>query len=144
MSILDAISVAHMNARKARNTLVANLLGTVRSECENKAKMSSSGALSEAEVISIIRSFINKNTETLEKLTSVNNREDAMQKLTDEIEHLKQYLPQQLTDEEIHDIIISLNGKGMGEIMTHFKNEFAGRYDPKKVGQLAKNAVGRT
>ncbi|GAA0234113.1 GatB/YqeY domain-containing protein [Metaclostridioides mangenotii] len=72
-------------------------------------------------------------------------REDLVEETEAEIEVLKEYLPQQLSEEEIEDIVkasISEVGatsmKDMGKIMSVIQPKIKGRADGKLVNELVK------
>jgi len=72
-------------------------------------------------------------------------REDLVEETEAEIEVLKEYLPQQLSEEEIEDIVkttISEVGatsiKDMGKVMSSIQPKVKGRADGKLVNELVK------
>ena len=66
-------------------------------------------------------------------------REENVISLTNQIEVIKKYLPKLLSEEEIKEIIASLEDKSMPAIMKHFKTNYQGKVDMKLVSNLAKN-----
>ena len=66
-------------------------------------------------------------------------REENVISLTNQIEVIKKYLPKLLSEEEIKEIIASLEDKSMPAIMKHFKANYQGKVDMKLVSNLAKN-----
>lgn len=55
-----------------------------------------------------------------------------------EYAYLKDYIKQQLSEEEIRTIISKSGLKQIGPIMTYFKSYHSGQYDGKLVSQIAK------
>ena len=55
-----------------------------------------------------------------------------------EYAYLKDYIKQQLSEEEIRQIISKSGLNQIGAIMTYFKNYHSGQYDGKLVSQIAK------
>lgn len=89
--------------------------------------------VSDEKVISIVKKMI-------ENAKIVGSAED-------EIAVLENYIPKQLTEEELGGIISSLifeNGytaKDMGKIMSSLKSSYNGRYDGKVASTLIKNIL---
>lgn len=58
-----------------------------------------------------------------------------------ELSVLNQYVPAQLSEDQIKNIVTELKDSGvtaMGDIMKHFKNNYDGQYDGKTVSNFAK------
>jgi len=58
-----------------------------------------------------------------------------------ELTVLNQYVPAQLSEDQIKNIVAELKDSGittMGDIMKHFKNNYDGQYDGKTVSNFAK------
>lgn len=55
-----------------------------------------------------------------------------------EYAYLKDYIKQQLSEEDIRNIISESGLKQIGPIMAYFKNYHSGQYDGKLVSQIAK------
>jgi uncharacterized protein YqeY len=55
-----------------------------------------------------------------------------------EYAYLKDFIKQQLSEEEIRNIISESGLKQFGPIMAYFKNYHSGQYDGKLVSQIAK------
>ena len=75
-------------------------------------------------------------------------RDDLIKNEKNEIELIKDYLPQQKTQEETEKIIneiISSNNlesiKDMGKLMSIIKNDYAGEVDMGLVGKIAKSKL---
>ena len=72
-------------------------------------------------------------------------REDLVEKADAEIEILKEYLPQQLSEEELNEIVISTisevgatSMKDMKNIMSSIMSKVKGRADGKLINELVK------
>ena len=144
MTILEKIKNDSIEARKLRDAVRASLLVTLLSEAQAVGKNAQPPReTSDEEVIQVIKKFI-KNAEQICKdaLNSIQlNKMDIIQKSSEEIKILKEYLPTQLSESAISEIVNDLkkSGNGMKEIMTFFKETHSGRYDASLVAKLAKN-----
>ena len=128
MSLKIKITEEIKVAMKAKDSGKLSILRVLKSEIERN-EQSSAGKidLSDADVIKIVKKMVDGVKET------TNN--------TTELEILEAYLPQQLSEEKIREIIGSLALTNMGEIMKHFKTNFDGQYDGKLVSNIAKETA---
>lgn len=79
-------------------------------------------------------SIINKSIKGLKECIGLDPNAES------QIELLQSYLPKQLSDQELIDVIQDLKSEGLnrGEIMKKLKETLAGRYDAKKASEFAK------
>ncbi len=66
-------------------------------------------------------------------------REENVNSLTAQIEIIKKYLPKLLSEEEIKEIIESLDDKSIPSVMKYFKQNYQGKADMRLVNAIAKN-----
>ena len=76
------------------------------------------------------------------------DRNDLMQKELNELEIIKNYLPEQLTSEEIEKIvdeaIVKIGAssvKNMGKVMAEVMKEAKGRADSREISEIIKNKI---
>ncbi len=144
MSLLETIKHDQLEARKAKETVKIDLLTTLYSEAVMVGKNSTPPRdTTDVEVIATIKKFL-KNTD--ECLSVAGDRRDGhrVDVLSEEREVLVRYLPKQLSEDELYDIITSYadsNGislpKGTGLIMKYLKDNYGGLYD----GAAASNFI---
>lgn len=136
MDILEKIKRDQLASRIGRNSIKTALLTTVLSEAAAIGKNDGSRHTTDSEVVAYLKKTI-KNLVDFHNLTP-----DAMHKakLMIEINTLNEYLPQQMSEIQIEDIVSNLKTKGAGvpEIMKHFKEHHAGLYDGAFVSKLAR------
>jgi len=79
-------------------------------------------------------SIINKSIKGLKECVGLDLNAES------QIALLQSYLPKQLSDQELIDVIQDLKSEGLnrGEIMKKLKETLAGRYDAKKASEFAK------
>ena len=104
--------------------------------------------LVDADVLSIINKMIKQRRESLEQYQSA-ERHDLAEQEQNEINILENYLPQQLSEAEIHEAIkkaIASTGatsiKDMGKLMGALKSELQGKADMSVVSKLVKDSLG--
>ena len=76
------------------------------------------------------------------------NRRDLIEKINEEIKALEEYLPQQLTDEELIEEVTKIitavgatSMKDMGAVMKEAKNVIGGKGDGKRINETAKSLL---
>jgi uncharacterized protein YqeY len=133
----EKIRIDMQNARRAKDTLKANLLSALYGELINLSK--SGKEFNQDDEIRLIRKFIKNIDETLALDISEENRT----KFNLERRILEEYLPAQLSEHEIREIVKTLaaEGKVMKDIMSYFKENYTGRYDGKTVSEIVKQMI---
>lgn len=135
--ILDKIKKDQLQARKDKDIGKSKLLTTLLGEIETLSK--SGKEMNDSMVFSIIEKFIKNNMQTIQ---SIGPFHENYETLSDENAILVEYLPSQLTEEELSieiDKFIKDNSNvNMGMIMKYLKKAFPNRYDGKMASKLAK------
>ena len=103
--------------------------------------------LSEDEMLAIVSKEVKKRKESIADYEKA-NREDIVQKLKKEIEILSEYLPEQLSEEEIiKKIEEAINETGatsprdMGKVMQAIRPKTNGKADGKVVSQIVREKL---
>lgn len=133
MSLLQQINQDRNDARKDRNVALAQTLTTLVSACEKPGFDDGKRESTDAEVIAEVKKFYANtlgNTQ-LGGLTDFVRNEFML-----ELAVYEKYLPKQLTEVEMHDIItahfiITTDKALKGKVMGYFKTNYAGQYDGK-------------
>ena len=136
--LIDELKKAQMEALKTKDTLKRSVLqivtGKVKlAEIEKRTKNES---LTDDDVLLVINKVIKELDEEIHALKNA-NRLEKVEELTLQKQILEAYLPAKLTEEEIKEIINSLEDKSMPNIMKHFKLNYLGKCDMKLVNKLA-------
>ena len=135
MTLLEKIRADQLQARKEKNTIKASLLTTLVSEAAAVGKNDGNRETTDPEVVSLIQKFIKNIEFTISKINSAGS--ESVPKI--ELDILSDYLPKQMTDQDILDQINIIkqrvsNDKALkGAVMKHFKENFTGQYDSQKV-----------
>lgn len=131
------------NSLKAKDKFRANVISTAKSaillvEKTNNIK------LEDEQVVEILAKEIKQRRESLVEFEK-GKRQDLVDQCNSEIEILLEYLPQQLSEDEIRKIIqdsaIELGAnsiKDMGKVMSSVRPKIIGRADGKHVSELVK------
>ena len=64
---------------------------------------------------------------------------ERVDNITKQEEVLSSYLPKQLSEQEIRDIIASLDDKSVPNVMKHFKMNYAGQVDMSLVNSILRS-----
>lgn len=137
--IIDEIKSANIQAMKDKNAtartiysilLNKHLQATIESRTTGKP-------VEDADMVRIIQKTIKELEEEAENYKKVGNTEEfnniELQKSL-----IEKYLPQMLSEDEIKNIIASLEDKTVPSVMRHFKTNYAGKVDMKKVSDVLK------
>lgn len=128
---------------KNKDTLRKSVITLIRSSIK-QVEVDKRIELNDDDVIDIISKQLKQRNDSLEQFLDA-GREDLVEETRSEIEVLKEYLPQQLSEEELNEIVkqtISELGatsmKDMGKIMSVIKPKTKGRADGKLINKLVK------
>ena len=137
--LIDELKKAQMEALKTKDTLKRSVLqivtGKVKlAEIEKRTKNES---LTDDDVLLVINKVIKELNEEILAFKNA-NRLEKVEELTLQKQILEAYLPAKLTEEEIKEIINSLEDKSMPNIMKHFKANFNGKVDMGLVNKIAR------
>ena len=136
MTLFEKLKSDKTEAFKAGDSVRSNILSVLISDACRYDKNPP-----DDDVIVLTKKFIQNAKETLAACKS--NREDLVMRLNLEIEMLSQYLPKQLSSDEI-SLIISEHKETMISIpviMNWFKTNYFNRYDGKLVADIAKQVL---
>lgn len=116
----DLIKHERLAARKLRDEVRSSILTVLLGEIETRESRTRT-ELSSDEIVSIIRKLI----ESCEMTGDYS-----------EVEVLKEFLPAQLTEEELRSVIVKLGSTNIGEVMKHLKSEYQGKFDGKLAASI--------
>ena len=115
-------------------------------EIEKKSK-GLEPTLSDEEIIEILSREAKKRKEAIEMYTE-GGRNDLVEKEEKELEIIKQYLPEQLSEEEIEKIVVATiekigvkDIKALGRVMGEVMKELKGKADASLVSEIVKKRL---
>ena len=137
--IQEAVKSSMKSGDKEKTTTLRMAISEIKKEEIDKRS-----ELSEQEVNAILQRMIKQRKDSFSQFSSA-GREDLAQKEEREIETLSEFLPEQLSEEEINEIvsktIINLNAETLqdiGKVMGSLKTELQGKADMPLVSKLVK------
>ena len=151
MSLRNNIDEDYKQSIKNKDQQKIDTLRLIRSAIKDKdistRTSENKEGINNAEILSLLISLIKQRKDSIEQFQKA-KRDDLIKNEQSEIEIIKEYLPQQKTQEEtekiINEIIISNNLesiKDMGKLMSIIKNDYAGELDMVLVGKIAKSKL---
>ena len=151
MSLRNNIDEDYKQSIKNKDQQKIDTLRLIRSAIKDKdistRTSENKEGVNDAEILSLLINLIKQRKDSIEQFQKA-KRDDLIKNEQSEIEIIKQYLPQQKTQEEtekiINEIIIGNNLesiKDMGKLMSIIKNDYAGEVDMGLVGKIAKSKL---
>ena len=136
------------DAMKNRDELKKNTITMLRAAILQVEK-DSQKTLTEDEILAIVAKEVKKRKDSMEDYKK-GDRLDIVEQLEREVEILSKYLPKQLTNEEIVELVneaISSTGatspRDMGKVMQYLRPKTAGKADGKVVSDIVKEKLGK-
>lgn len=143
MSLLQSIKTHSLEARKRRDNIASSFLTTLLSEASFPGLNDGKRDSTDEEVVAVVRKFLKNNAEVL--LVRPNDTVALTEKAL-----LEQYLPKQLSDEELRAALIAVareagvmppSQKDMGVLMKGLKEHYSGQYDGKAAQQAVAHLI---
>jgi uncharacterized protein YqeY len=161
MDILKKINedlVASMKSKEEGSGLRTSTLRMMKSSIKNaEIAKRGKGELTEEDILGVLSSMVKQRKESVEQYLKA-NRNDLAEKENKEIEIIQKYLPEQLSSEEVDEIIKSTiqvvatrnreagiaDMKDMGRLMKELMPKLKGKADGKLVSQRVKEILEKT
>ncbi len=142
--ILSELMQAMKNKEKDRLSVLRMIKGAMQLEEINKKK-----ELDDNEVIAVISKQIKTRRESIVEFEK-GNRNDLIEQANKEIEILNEYMPEQMSEEELNKIIDETfsdvnpqNQSDMGKIMKSLTPKVTGKADMSLVSKIVKEKLSK-
>jgi uncharacterized protein YqeY len=138
MTLKEQINKDYMVALKTKDVVTKNLLSVVKGEIQTIEKNTGEESLPDIEVNKILQKTVKSLKETLNVLNNNENTDNKIQQVKQELLVISNYLPKEMSREEIKLKIVQLKSEGItqiGLIMKEFNNLPA---DKKLVSEVIK------
>lgn len=146
MNLKDSLSEAIKSSMKAREMEVVKILRNVQAAIK-KVEIDTQTTLDDNAVLELLQKQIKQRQESLD-IYQANGRDDLAAKEKFEIEVIGQFLPAQLDEAALNDIIAATiteleadSMKDMGRVMNAVKEKTVGQADPAIISGLVKKAL---
>ena len=130
MSLLETLRKDMFSATKEGNTTKEDILKMAIAAIKN-AEIEKGGALDDKEIVKVLRKEVKKIQDSIAQFTTM-GRQDLVDRETKQLEVLQEYLPKQMSEEEIKKVvkakIVELEAEGMkdfGKVMGVVMKEIA-------------------
>lgn len=145
-SIKDRITEDMKKALLAKNKIKLNVIRLLKSEIRYK-EIEKGTELSEEEVIAVLSSSIKRHKDSIEQFEK-GKREDLVAQEKAELEIIWEYMPQQLEEDELSQIVdsaikeVGVTGPpDLGKVMKIIMPKVKGRADGKRVSELVSSKL---
>lgn len=146
MTLFEKINNDMISYMKSKDSFSLGVIRMVKGAIQLE-KINKKRDLTDDEVVAVISKQIKMRNDSIEEFTKA-NRQDLIDQYQKEIDLLKTYMPEQLSDEEISKIIEEAfnivnpsSSKDMGLIMREVSPKLKGRADMGKVNAIIKDKL---
>jgi len=143
LSTLRMLRAALIDREKQKRFQLLSKESFSEEELANRVK------LSDEEIIQVVSSQVKKRKESIEAYKK-GGREDLVEREEKEIEVLKNYLPEQLSKEEIEKMVKEIINKigasdikDMGKVMKEILEKIKGKADGKTISEIVKRLLSK-
>ena len=148
MNIENQINESIKDSMKKKDSLRLESLRSIKSAILlEKTKFSSDKTLDENEIIKILQKLVKQRNDSA-KIYNDQNREDLAKIEVAQLEIISEFLPEQLSETELTEIInttiINLNAssmKDMGSVISEVNKKVSGRAEGRTIAQIIKNKL---
>ena len=140
--IKSQVTISMKDGNKFRTSVLRMILAEIQ-----KIEIEEKSDLDELQITSILEKMIKQRNDAISQFEQA-KRQELADKEKQEIEIIKEFLPEQMSDEEVTELvskIISEVGaqdmKDMGKVMGSLKPLISGKADAGVVSQLVKKAL---
>ena len=152
MNLRIKIEEKYKNALKSKKVDETNAIRLIKSaikdkDIENRTK-NTSGKIDDQQILTLLQGLIKQRKDSIEFFKEA-SRNDLIDKETNEIKIINQFLPKLLSTDETKKIIEKFiydnnitSIIGMGKIMNFLKTNLAGSIDMSIAGKIAKKLLG--
>lgn len=147
--LLEKINKDYIEAKKSRDTLRESVLNLLKSnikykEIEAKGK---GKTLEDSDIIDLIKQEIKKRKESIE-LYKQAGRQELVEKESEELKILQEYLPEQLSEGEVKAILEKIinevgatSAKDFGKVMKEAMKELKGKAEGEVIRKAAEELL---
>ncbi len=143
----EKIMKDYQEALRSRDSLKSSVLSFLRADIMNTALAKKKDKLDDTDIVAVVRKQIKSRQDSIEQFTK-GSRQDLADKEQKELAILKEYLPQELSADQIakiiQEVIVATGAKDikdMGKVMKEVTVKIAGKADPKLVSDLVRQKL---
>ncbi|HLD54074.1 MAG TPA: GatB/YqeY domain-containing protein [Sediminibacterium sp.] len=150
MSLEEKVMGGMKDAMKAKDEALLRGLRAIKAEIiKAKTEPGANGQITEEQEQKLLQKLVKQRKDSLE-IYQQQNRADLAQKETEEIAVIEQFLPKQLTQEELDAAVASIiaetgatSAADMGKVMGAASKQLAGKADGKAIAAAVKALLSK-
>ena len=150
MSLEEKVMGGMKDAMKAKDEALLRGLRAIKAEIiKAKTEPGANGQITEEQEQKLLQKLVKQRKDSLE-IYQQQNRADLAQKETEEIAVIEQFLPKQLTQEELDAAVASIiaetgatSAADMGKVMGAASKQLAGKADGKAIASAVKALLSK-
>ena len=142
-----ALKEAMKNKDKIATATIRLVLAAIKDRDITAREQGGSEGIDDSQILSLLQSMIKQRQDSSQTYSEA-GRDDLAEREELEIDFIRSFLPQQLDEEEISELVGTLiekmdigSIKDMGKIMGVLKSEYAGQIDMGKAGGIVKKKL---
>ena len=137
--IYDEIKKANIQSMKDKDTVARSFYSVLLNKIKlREIDMKAAGnEIGEGDILNILQKTVKELEEEKANYEKAGYAEQV-ENIKRQMEIAKSFLPQMMSDEEIKIVILSLDDKSIPNVMKHFKINYNGKCDMKKVQEVLK------
>lgn len=137
--LYDEIKKANVQALKDKDAVARSIYSVLlnKIKLEEIRKREKGEDIVDADISNILQKAIKELEDEKSNYEKVNNSAEVA-KISTQIEIASKYLPKMLDEAEIKQIIMALADKSIPSVMKHFKQNYNGKCDMRKVQEVLK------
>lgn len=147
MSLLERLNEDMKSAMKNKEKERLSVIRMIKSSLQNEAIKLGKSQLSDDEEMTVLSREVKQRKESLQEFKKA-GRQDLVEKTEKELAVVSQYLPQQLSEDELRQIIRqtisevqATSRKDMGKVMAAVMPKVKGRADGSLVNQIVQKEL---
>jgi uncharacterized protein YqeY len=147
MGMKETILADMKDAMKSQNAAKLSALRFLQSAVKNKEIELRPNAITDQDVIAVIKKICNQHKDSIEQFTNA-NRMDLVDNEKTQLAVLEAYLPKQMSREELEKVVSAViaevkasSAKDMGVVMKSVLAKTAGTADGKMVSEIVKSKL---
>jgi len=148
MEINAKINAEMVAAAKAKDKIRLSAIRMLKAALHNK-EIELIRPLNETEVLQLLSVLVKQRKDSIEQFAK-GNRTDLVEKETAELKVIQEFMPAQMSDEEVENVIQkaiadvqAVSVKDMGKVMKVLMPQLTGKADGKTVGEKVKTLLSR-
>ncbi|NIK11332.1 GatB/YqeY domain-containing protein [Alkalibacillus almallahensis] len=142
MALLDRLNEDMKQAMRNKEKDKLTVIRGIKSSLQNEAINKKGGELTDEEELQVLMREVKQRKDSLQEFKDA-NREDLVEKTEQELALVESYLPQQLSDDELVEVIDetiqevgATSKQDMGTVMSAVMPKVKGKTDGSKVNKL--------